>query len=248
MILENILYVLDILNSLPTFDSFEKTNFLVCDTLKKINAILENACEYYKIYQQSKIHHEINEQIYVEDENEFLEKSEEKLDFTDTSENKKSILPHKDTFQVADEVSNDLAKLISEFEKKEKEIDEEVKKKIVNQAKNNHENKLKAKDNNFKKEKKKNSHEQANRLNEIFKISIKKPEVESIIKHYLNKSGEILDKQDGPNLLKSQKIVEEDIKKTKKNIQELAQKANKIVWQEEREVLNFINNFKKIYM
>ena len=36
--------------------------------------------------------------------------------------------------------------------------------------------------------------------------------------------------------MKSQKMVQEEIKKTKKNLQELAQKNNKLAWQEEREV------------
>lgn len=106
---------------------------------------------------------------------------------------------------------------------------------MISQAKNKEEQKPKLPESHFKTKNKANI-EQKNRLNQILQIPAKKPEVESIIKLYLNKSGELKDKDDGTNLMKTQKIIEEDIKKAKKNIQELTHKSQKMAWQEEREV------------
>lgn len=243
---------MEILNSLPSLDSLQvQYNTLVLDTLKRLNSIIENACEFYKIFKQKNIHKEINKQI-IEHNEELLNNHEnhngfEPLEKIVPSENRLPVLNKLNTNEVVDEASNNLANLIKEYEKKEQENttqqpNEEIKKKLIQQAKTKEEQKPKPQESHFKK---KATIETPNRLETILKISAKKPEVESMIKLYLNKSGELKDmKEDGPNLMKSQKIVQEEIKKTKKNIQQLAHKNNKLAWQEDREVfitLIFLN-------
>lgn len=231
------------MNSLPSLDSLQEDyNTLVLETLKRLNSIIENACEFYKISKQKNIHKEVNKQI-KENEDQFTNKVIPEENYqkaietkTDSAEKRSSQLRQMNTIEVADEASNNLANLIKEFEKKEQnngDQHEDIKKKLIQQAKTKDEQKPKSPpESHFKK---KVIAENPSRLNQILKISAKKPEVESIIKLYLNKSGELKDlKDDG--LMKSQKMVQDEIKKTKKNLQELAQKNNKLAWQEEREV------------
>ena len=234
---------MEILNSLPSLETLQDHyNALVLETLKRLNSIIENACEFYKISQQKNIHKEVNKQI-KEDEEDLINKSpleatgQKPIEITDSEKNF-YMLRQMNTIEVVDEASNNLANLIKEYEKKEQSKEEQhddIKKKLIQQAKNKEEQKeqkQKPQEGHFKK---KVVAEIPSRLDQILKISAKKPEVESIIKLYLNKSGELKDlKEEG--LMKSQKIVQEEIKKTKKNVQELAQKNNKLVWQEEREV------------
>ena len=227
-----------ILNSIPNLDSGEEKS-LVTETLIKINAIIENACEYYKIYHQNKIHTEVNKQINSSDEeNEFLHKTEEEINLiekntaaTINNSNEKRASPkllQQNTIIVAEEASQNLARLINEFEKKEQDKTElnntlDIKKKIINQAKQKEEGEnkshLQKQDSHFKQYKKNTAVEVSNRLDKILKIPTKKPEVDSIIKRYLNKSGEF--KEECNHLMKSQKMIEEDIKKVKRNVQEL---------------------------
>ena len=227
---------------MPSLETLQGNyNTLVLETLKRLNSIIENACEFYKISQQKNIHKEVNKQI-KEDEDQFINKptpeeiNQKPIEIkTDISEKRSSQLRQMNTIEVADEASNNLANLIKEYEKKENNGDQhdDIKKKLIQQAKIKEEQKPKSPpESHFKK---KVIAETPSRLDQILKISAKKPEVESIIKLYLNKSGELKDlKEEG--LMKSQKMVQEEIKKTKKNLQELAQKNNKLAWQEEREV------------
>lgn len=62
------------MNSLPSLETLQGNyNTLVLETLKRLNSIIENACEFYKISQQKNIHKEINKQI-KEDEDQFINK------------------------------------------------------------------------------------------------------------------------------------------------------------------------------
>ncbi len=244
---------MDILNKIPSLDSFENHS-LISETLKKLHSIIEKACEFYKIYHQNKIHASIDKQRNGENRdknfeitekncNEKLNNCNEKPDnfnekpdnFNEKYDKKQAVLEQQDTFQAIEETSKNLVDLISEFERKEHENATKIKKKLVNQAKFNEEklNEKRICDKNEKNVLKKHDKNAENRLNKIMKISLKKPEVESIIKLYLNKSGEF---KEGKELMTSQRIVEEDIRKAKKNVQELSQKNNRIAWQEEREV------------
>lgn len=239
---------MNILNLLPPLSLLESNN-LVSETLKKLTSLVEHGCEFYKICQQRKIYNEVDTQIKKEEinDNEFIQNNEELIDENVEKNNKnnaieqqeKPTLKQMNTMQAVDEASNNLAQLINEYEKKEVET-ENIKKKLISQAKSKEEQAQKPKlpESHFK-TKNKGNIEQKNRLNQILQIPAKKPEVESIIKLYLNKSGELKD-NDGNNLMKTQKIIEEDIKKAKKNIQELTHKSQKMVWQEEREVFRFL--------
>lgn len=225
------------MNSLPPLSLLDKSN-LASETLKKLTSLIEQGCEFYKISEQKRIHEEINTQIKNEKEmREEAKINEETLENTENlaSAEENGLLKQLNTMQAVDEVSSNLQKMINEMEKKEGST--EFKKKIVQQAKNKLETPIVKKEQKIETNTKQKNYNVKNepRLNKILQIPTKKPEVDSIIKLYLSKSGEF-NKEEG-NLGKTQKMLEEDIKKTKKNIQELAHKSSRMIWQEEREVL-----------